>query len=280
MGTPTKMPRPKPNEEWGVGPTDGRVHLPPAVRHDTLTTMPEEELRSEYGITRAKLNAVKNTVAMGATDHELLLFLATAHRLKLDPMTNQIYCLPIGGKRITAIGIDGFRSLAEQSGEYDGQGPITFTEDPKTHLPTSATMEVYRRGFSHPISSTVWWAEYNRGTPSWVKMPHVMLGKACEAVALRKAFPRTLSGVYAPEEFGQDGAPRAASVVAEFQEVPAGASPPPEALPPAKVPTVADVHRPVVPEGTTVQVTATTDGKSSQTTLRALDADPVQDDPI
>lgn len=143
-------------------------------------------------------------------------FLLHARRTGLDPIARQIYCIERGGKWGTQVSIDGARLVAERTGQYRGQTPTQWTADGVTWVdvwlskdnPAAARVGVYREGFEAPLVTVATWDAYNAGSPIWKKMPALMLGKCAEMLALRKAFPQDLSGLYSTEEMDQAGAPR------------------------------------------------------------------------
>lgn len=140
-------------------------------------------------------------------------FAQTISRTKLDPIARQIYCIERGGKYTIQVGIDGARLVAQRSGEYAGQKPIQWTSDGETWVdvwlkdepPKAARAGVMRRGFTEPLLAVATWdsyAPYFNGKLSqmWQQHGALMLGKCAEMLALRKAFPMELSGLYVSEE--------------------------------------------------------------------------------
>lgn len=164
--------------------------------------------------TPEQVALIKSQIAPKATDSELQLFLYQAKRTGLDPLARQIYCLPIGGKMSIQTSIDGFRVVAERSGDYAGQDEPEFVEtDGKL---TCAKVRVYRfRGEQRYLAAVgvAYMAEYRQSSPMWSKMPYTMLSKCAEALALRKAFPQDLSGLYTTEEMQQQTEDVTATVV-------------------------------------------------------------------
>lgn len=173
--------------------------------------------------TQDKVALIKATVAKDATDLELQFFVEQCKRTGLDPITRQIYFIKNQGKVQIQTSIDGFRLVAERSGNYEGQtqpqwcGSDGVWKDvwlAKTP-PAACKVGVYKKGFREALTAVAIFDEYcqrkNDGTLSfmWQKMPGLMIAKVAESLALRKAFPNDLSGLYTQEEMGQaEAAPK------------------------------------------------------------------------
>lgn len=174
-----------------------------------------------------KVALIKRMVAKDATDDELELFLHQCRRTGLDPMSKQIYFQKRAGKPVIITGVDGYRLVADRTGKYAGNDDPIFDDEQNVGR---ATVTVYKMvgGTRCPFTATARWDQYYPGDGAvgtmWRKMPHLMLGKCAETLALRKAFPAELSGVYTHEEMEQAGpadepvdvtpkpAPRSASI--------------------------------------------------------------------
>jgi phage recombination protein Bet len=176
----------------------------------------------QYGFESDKVTLIKSLIANEATDNELALFLYTAQRTGLDPLAKQIYCIKRKGKMSIQTGIDGYRLIADRTNNYAPGRAATFeyAEDGSVYSATAYVMK-YVRGTWHEVSATVYWDEYvvlYEGKPQnlWASKPRVMLSKCAEAVALRRAFPAELSGLYTDTEMG-DEAPRQAETVTDEQ---------------------------------------------------------------
>jgi len=184
--------------------------------------MTKENEITIYGFDRDKIDLIRRTIAKGATDDELKLFLYQCQRTGLDPFSRQIVFLKYKtreGDRMSIItSIDGYRLIADRTGKYAGSDDYRFDEGLTEfeHIqsgrgnPTTATCTVYKlvKNMRVPFTATVRWDEYYPGDGKgfmWNKMPYLMLGKCAEALALRKAFPVELSGIYTREEMEQAG---------------------------------------------------------------------------
>ncbi len=159
-------------------------------------------------VTDDQIGLIRSTVAKGATDPELELFFYDCARRNVHPLDKLIHFTKRDGKYTPITSIDFMRSRAADSGEYAGNDDAIFV-DGETH-PIEAKVTVYRMvaGTRCPFSATARWSEYYPGDKQgfmWRKMPHTMLGKCAEALALRKGFPQQLAGLYAREEMDQAG---------------------------------------------------------------------------
>ena len=164
--------------------------------------------------------AVLNQLGIrNAKKADLALFLSYAQRTGLDPFSRQIYMIERGGRFTIQASIDGLRVIAQRSGEYTGQtAPMWCGEDGdwkdvwlSSTPPAAAKIGVWREGFVEPTVAVATLDSYmptkKDGSPMglWSQMPDVMLAKVAEALALRKAFPNDLSGIYTQDEMDQAG---------------------------------------------------------------------------
>jgi phage recombination protein Bet len=172
------------------------------VRHEPMTNDQEE--------------LIKRTIAKDATNDELKLFLYQCERTGLDPFAKQIYSIKRQGKHQTQVSIDGARLIAQRTGRYAGQdGPYWCGDDGvwkdvwlTKDKPRAAKVNVYLLGVERGTPGVAHWDEYvpmfnGKVGDMWKKMPALMLAKCAEMLALRKAFPQELSGLYAAEEMAQ-----------------------------------------------------------------------------
>ena len=167
---------------------------------------------------KEEFELIRSQIAPEATPEELKLFLYQAQLTGLNPLTRQLYCIHRNVKQGNAwvkkmtiqTSIDGFRVIAERSGNYGGQSEPVFTE--KDGQLVSCKVSVFR--FHNEVRyeaavGVAYWDEYapknaeGKVTGMWAKMPHTMLSKVAEALALRKAYPQDLSGLYTGEEMNQ-----------------------------------------------------------------------------
>jgi len=183
---------------------------------------------------------IQNTLMPeGTSVDEFNMFLKQCERTKLDPLSRQIYATRQGeqGKMIVGTTIDGFRLIAERTGKYGGQlGPYWCGEDGvwtdiwlKDNPPTAAKIGVIRTDWKEPLWATAKYKGYVQSYkdrksgnwklgPQWEKNPENQLAICAERLALRKAFPNDLGGLYGKEELGTESVEVETSPSGSLQE--------------------------------------------------------------
>ena len=159
--------------------------------------------------------ALLNEICVGLNAKQKEQFVYMCKVLDLNPLMRQVYPMLRDGRLTTQTSIDGFRLVAERTGKYAPGKESVYTYDENKRL-QSVTVYVRKMtddGTWHEVSATAHYSEYvalkKGGEPNhfWATKSHIMLSKCAEALALRKAFPAELSGVYTDDEMEQAGNP-------------------------------------------------------------------------
>ena len=171
--------------------------------------------------TQSHSDLIKDMYFKGSSDQEFMMFLHVCKKTGLDPAMRQIF--PVKrwdnktGKETMTIqtGIDGYRLIAERTGRYaPGREPTYQYDNGKLVSATAYVKKQTQDGTWHEIASTAFYDEYvqtfldkktgqKKPTQFWQNMQHNQLAKCAEALALRKAFPGDLSGIYTEDEMMQ-----------------------------------------------------------------------------
>ncbi|MFU1803036.1 phage recombination protein Bet [Gardnerella swidsinskii] len=177
--------------------------------------------------TQQQVAALKTLgVSNDVTQADLAIFLTQSKRTGLDPFSRQIYM--IGRKQKTAngyetkqtiqVGIDGLRAIAhrvaQQCHEVFSMSDTLWAD--KTGVwhdvwlspepPSAAKVSVKRGGGA--FSAVAIFKEYapiynGKLSGMWSSKPALMIAKCAEALALRKAFPSDMSGIYTDDEMSR-----------------------------------------------------------------------------
>lgn len=117
------------------------------------------------------------------------------------------------GKATIQTGIDGFYKIADRAtratgGTWGIPETLWCGEDGvwrdvwlDRRAPAAAKVTVERDGSR--FTTVALTREYSAAGPMWDKMPARMIAKCAEALAIRRAFPDDLSGLYTSEEMAQ-----------------------------------------------------------------------------
>jgi phage recombination protein Bet len=207
----------------------------------------------QQGWSPKQVAALTQLGVKDAAPGDLAVFFHQAVRSGLDPFAKQIYMIGRNSsrwdpetrqkiyevKQTIQTAIDGFRLIARRAADkahhtlaepeilwcgYDGKWrDVWLNSEP----PSAAKATVLRDG--QPFVAVALYSEYvqvqgsgENAKPNsmWTRMPTNQLAKCAEALALRKAFPQDLSGMYIDDEMGQ------ADGEAQIEQAPAESGPP------------------------------------------------------
>ncbi|MBR2208101.1 MAG: recombinase RecT [Synergistaceae bacterium] len=166
--------------------------------------------------TKDQINTIKNTVAVGANDSELKMFLNIAAKYELDPFLREIWFANMGSRNTIMTGRDGYLKIANRDPNFDGMKSdvvhagdkfIKDGDDVKHAYNminrgpiVGAYAIVFRKDRKHPTYCFAPYNEYNKGVNVWRQYPSAMIVKVAETMALKRAF--SISGLVTEEEIG------------------------------------------------------------------------------
>lgn len=177
---------------------------------------PQHSVQTVHAYTREQIDTIKNTVAKGATDSELQMFLHVAETYGLDPFLKEIFYSEKLHTIITSR--DGYLKAAQRDPNFIGLQSMSVCENDDFEI--GITDNVVKHSFGkgdrgrvigawaichrvgrHPVIAYASYDEYNQNTNIWNKYKSAMCCKVAESFALKRQFG--ISGLVTREEIGE-----------------------------------------------------------------------------
>ena len=167
-----------------------------------------------------EIDTIRRTVADGASDAELKMFLHLSGTYGLDPFARDIWFIKAGGKPIIMTSRDGYLKIANRNSHFLGlDGDVVYSRDHFRRVngniehvygfdengnrgnPIGA-YAIVKRDDREPLYCWAPWGDYNKGNGTWRQYKHAMILKVAETMALKRAF--SISGMVTQEELDED----------------------------------------------------------------------------
>ncbi|MBU5424976.1 phage recombination protein Bet [Tissierella pigra] len=167
-----------------------------------------------FGYNQEQVNLIKNTVAKGATNDELQMFMYLANQYSLDPFKKEIWFMKYSGQTNIMTSRDGYLKYAQLNEDFEGLMSFVVKEGDVFEIDASEYKVTHKFGANRgqilgawarcdrkgkkPFIAYVEFAEYNKNSNIWKSYPSAMIQKVAEVFVLKRAFG--INGLVTREE--------------------------------------------------------------------------------
>lgn len=188
-----------------------------------------------FGYNQEQVNLIKNTVAKGATNDELQMFMYLANQYSLDPFKKEIWFMKYNNQTNIMTSRDGYLKYAQLNEDFEGLMSFVVKEGDVFEIDASEYKVTHKFGANRghiigawarcdrkgkkPFIAYVEFSEYNKGTSIWKSYPSAMIQKVAEVFVLKRAFG--INGLVTKEEIdaGETEVQATESIVEETPQV-------------------------------------------------------------
>ena len=179
-----------------------------------MSNIAEINNKGSLGFDSSQVELIKNTVAKGATNNELEMFMYLATQYNLDPFKNEIWFMKYSGKTNIMTSRDGYLKYAQLNPEFEGLISFVVREGDIFEIDASEYKISHKFGAKRgpilgawarcdrkgkkPFIAYVEFDEYNKKQNVWNTYPSAMIQKVAEVFVLKRAFG--INGLVTKEE--------------------------------------------------------------------------------